>query len=147
MVSVAPRSRTSGCRSSQSDEQDQAPRAEGGEKAGRRHAFRLFPALCAELARDVVARALPEEEADRLYERHQRKHHADRAGRARSQPPHEKRVRHVVNGRNQHTDDGRNGHFADERLDRDSVIWMNFCFCASVVKRNAPFARRLIYKS
>ena len=128
----------------QPDDHDDRARRERGEKAGRRHALGLLAVLRAELARDVIARALTEEKADRLNERHQRKHHADRAGRARAEPADKEGVRHVVDRGDEHADDGRHGHFADQRLDRGFGKLLIFAGLCVIFHRLPPLYILLI---
>lgn len=128
----------------QPERQNDRTRAEGGEKAGRGHAGGLLAVLRAELARDVVARALSEEKADCLDRCHQREHHADRAGRARAEPADKERIRHVVNRGDEHADDGRHGHFADQRLDRGFGKLLIFAGLCVIFHRLPPLYILLI---
>ena len=83
------------------------------------------------------------EKAEGLDDRHQRERYADRRGSAGSDPGDEERVRHVVNGRNQHSDDGRNGHFADERLDRRLGHLDEFLFLCVGCQAERPFRAKI----
>ena len=91
------------------EEGDESAHDQRREKPGRGHARGVPEILAAEAAGDVVARALPEHEPDRLDDRHQRKDNAHRARRAGTDPTDEKGVRHVVD---------RGDHHADDRGDR-----------------------------
>lgn len=62
--------------------QDDAPGQKGQGHAGGGHFFGVGGFMAAQLAGDIVAGAVAEEEAHRLDHRHQGEHHAHRAGGA-----------------------------------------------------------------
>ena len=87
------------------EHRDENARAERAEKAGGGHALGVLVVLRAEAARDVVARAVPEEEADGLDERHRGERDADGRRGLRVDAADEERVGHVVKARDEHADD------------------------------------------
>lgn len=80
------------------------------EQARACHGLGVAHLLCAQLAGDIVARPIAEEERERLYEKHNAKHNAHRGRRLCVDLAHEEGVDQVIHAGQQHRDDGGNGH-------------------------------------
>ena len=92
----------------QAEEGDEAAHDEGADEARGRHLLGAAVVARSQAARDEVARAVSEEEAEGLYDGHHREGDAHGGGRLRVDFPDEISVYHHVDGGDQHADDG--GH-------------------------------------
>ena len=120
--------------------QDDASGQKGQGHAGGGHFFGVGGFMAAQLAGDIVAGAVAEEEAHRLDHRHQGEHHAHRAGGAVAvELAHEIGVHHVVAGGDHHADDGGDRHFAHQMTHRltGKLLEFGFLFVVHVLP---PFA-------
>ena len=84
------------------------------DKCRRSELIRLLLPAFAESTRDQASRAHSDHEPEGLNDRHHRKDDADRSSGAGSEPCHEKRIRHVVNGCDQHRENRRDGEGDDQ---------------------------------
>ena len=76
------------------------------EKGGGCHTFGIVVLTRAELAGNIVARAVTEEKADGLQQRHRRVGDADGGGGLRVELPDKGGIDHIVQAGDQHTDHG-----------------------------------------
>ena len=88
---------------------------QSGEKPGGCHVGGVIEVLFSQFPGDEVAAAVTEEKADGLDNSHQGKDHAHSAGSGIAvQFSHEKCIRHIVKGSDQHTDDAGKSQLADQ---------------------------------
>ena len=70
--------------------------------------------FCTQLARNIVATSVPEEEAYGLHQEHGCESNAYGCRRLGVDMTHKKRIGNVVKARNEHTDYRRNSHCTDD---------------------------------
>ena len=102
----------------QASDGNDKPCGNGAEEASRGHARGIVVALRAQLARYVVARALPEGEAYGLYYRHHGERYAHGGRGLRADAAHVEGRNDVVHARYEHAYDGRNGHRKNDVVNR-----------------------------
>lgn len=118
MVSVAPQHMAERVQKGQPCRHDHQSHNKCRHKAGGGHLGRLVELLGSQLAGHVVARAVAEKEAEGLNHGHHGKRDAHGPCGAGPHLAHEKRVRHVVEGGDQHADNRRPCQLTDQMWNR-----------------------------
>ena len=90
---------------------------EGEDEAGGCHFRCIVMPSGTELTRDIVARAMTEEESESLHKEHQRENHTDSRRCLGVDTPYEERICQVVQTRDKHADDRWHSHGRDDPMD------------------------------